>query len=231
LSCRLADFPHGRTPRPIPTVASVFRAGANGLGLNLYGSTSVSYSGGGAFVGTPAAASSGSGKVFAIALADAGWLGATTYQNGSWTGWNYVSGGYGTANVPAITVAPSGIAYVVVRDGSGNAYWLNSVSSAGTWSTWIGLGGIFSTDPTVAAAADGSIWIAGRAGSSPPDSTCPAGGCGAIWVARYVPGGAATFVSIQGTVRGKPHVTIGTDNAAYIVSVRRTHLEAPGDGC
>ncbi len=53
-----------------PTVASVFRAGANGLGLNPYGATSVSYSGGGSFVGTPAAASNGAGKVFAVALAD-----------------------------------------------------------------------------------------------------------------------------------------------------------------
>lgn len=51
----LLTFLTGALHAQSPTVASVFRAGANGLGLNLYGSTSVSHSGGGAFVGTPAA--------------------------------------------------------------------------------------------------------------------------------------------------------------------------------
>jgi hypothetical protein len=125
-------------------------------------------------------------------------FGATTQSWGSWS----FAGGV-VQGVPTIA-ATDGTAYFAARDNF-NAYWINSYTPPTNIGTWTNLGGVFATDPVMAAAPGGTIYFVGKDNFD------------ALWVGRFLP--PSTFLGwtlIGGVVQGQPSVTAGADSAAYI---------------
>jgi len=140
------------------------------------------------------------------------WLNLFRNDLESWNGWAY--GGAPLVGNPAVVASSDGGAFVIARDSS-QAYWINRYHpSTGFTGGWRALGGAFSSDPVAAVAADGTIYIAGIDGSGVVWSGCYSPSAGFQgWASGGKPGGVAAA--------GKPAITIGSDQAAY-VGVRTT---------
>jgi hypothetical protein len=99
---------------------------------------------------------------------------------------------------------------VVARDSIFN-YWINHYRPGFGFEGWIGLGGGFASEPSIARAPNGTIYVVGI------DST------GTVSSGRYLPGNGflGWFPGPASTVAaGKAAVVIGSDGAAY-VAVRK----------
>ncbi len=132
---------------------------------------------------------------------DAVWL--STYKTSAQTWTSYLAGGV-VQGTPAIAISPiTNTPQFVARDNY-DAYWVNGWDGS-NFGTWMNLGGVFSTDPVIAACPDGSFYIVGKDNYN------------ALWSKHYIPGDVdQSFTLGGGVVQGNPSVTCGTDNAAYI---------------
>ena len=97
--------------------------------------------------------------------------------------------------------------YAAVRDYS-NGYWLIHVSYPSSAPDWTFLGGQFATDPVMARAADGTIYIAGKDNWQ------------STWVGRFTAlTGFKGWKNLGGILRSKLALTVGQDGIAYIAGV------------
>jgi Beta-propeller repeat len=190
----------------VPT--AVFRDIYGGIELVSNIST-VPKNSGGVFASDPGAAQDTYGNTFAVARDNFNglWVNAFHSRGQTWAGWSFAGGS--VQGTPAIAATATGAAYFVARDNY-NSYWINSFTPGSGFGGWVNLGGVFATDPVIAA------------GSSCPGSVCTLYLVGrdnfnAVWTATYqIPGGFGGW-HLQGAVAsGKPSVTVGVDGAAYI---------------
>lgn len=187
-----------------PTVA--FRDGSGNLMINTLPGTAFRNAGG-VFASDPAIAISAAGRAFFVARDTAqptigGLYLNTLLPDETYAGWKFL--GATVQGTPAITTVGE-TAYVAARDGWG-AYWATTYTHGGTPQPWTFLGGVLSTDPSIAACADGSVYVAGREPY------------GAIWTRRYDATSSTwrNWTGAGGVTQGKPSVACGSDNAAYI---------------
>ncbi len=189
---------------PVPAPVAVYRDPSGAI-HSVTDNAALPINSGGVFQSNPASSQSPAGDTFVVATDPEGgvWVNVLGGASQTWRGWSG-AGGLTQGN-PSIAVSPvTGISYFSARDNF-NAYWLNSYSTSTGFGSWTFLGGVFATDPVMAAAPDGSVYLVGRDNSS------------AIWSGHYIPGtGFQNWKSGGAVVQGKPSVTAGSDNAAYI---------------
>jgi len=188
--------------------AAGFRASDNSVRLFSYADYK-QRNAGGYIASDVAVAQNGAGDTYVAVRTSANQIWLNLFRNDlqSWNGWAY--GGAPLVGNPAVVAAADGGAYVIARDSS-QAYWINRYHpSTGFIGGWRALGGAFNSDPAAAVADDGTVYIAGIDGA------------GVVWSGRYSasagfqgwasggkPGGVAAA--------GKPAITIGSDQAAYV---------------
>ena len=167
----------------VPTIT--LRSTSGSLNLLAFGATNFHVSGSG-FASDPATDQNAGGDTVAAVRDASNSLFANVFRSGpkTWGSWTFLIGG--SKGVPAVAVAPNGVAWVAYRMVS-NEYSLVSYNTANTTvGPPVNLLGAFSTDPEVAACPDGSIYVLGSDNSQSLKSN------------RYVPG--------TGTAAGAPVV-------------------------
>ncbi len=106
----------------------------------------------------------------------------------------------------AVAASATGEAWVVARDASYN-YYVNHYQSAGAFDGWVSLGGGFASEPAIALAQDGAIYLLGRKAN------------GVVYGGRYLPGiGFQGWIAASPSVlaAGRPAVAAGADGAVYV---------------
>ncbi len=151
-----------------------------------------------------------SGDTYVVARTPVNEMWLNIFQNDtqSWKGW--VWGGGLLQGNPAVAAMADGGAYVVVRD-SVNACWIKRYLPSTGFQGWISLGGALGADPSAAAAADGTVYIAATDAA------------GVVWVGRYLAGSGFLGWAYGGrpgsiAATGKPAITVGSDQAAYVAT-------------
>jgi hypothetical protein len=185
---------------PMPT--AVFRDSNGGIQLTSYSSNTLQNAGG-VFASNPGFAQNAAGHSFVVARDNFNGLWLNTFQSQSWTGWQFAGGV--VQGEPAIA-AIGGSSYFMARDNY-NAYWIRKYTPGSGFGAWINLGGVFATDPVIAASGTCcDYYVAGR------------DNFGAIWIGTFN-GNTDTFsgfISGGAVAVGKPSLTKGADGAAYI---------------
>ena len=131
------------------------------------------------------------------------------------------------SGMPALAVnETTGIAYVVVRgtlgaQGEVQYYWasLNPGTGFGPspFASKLAGGGLFSTDPAMTSCADGNIYVVGKGWSAGVEEQ-------PLWMVRIASDGtpSSTWFGGGGLLKGKPSLTCGTDNVAYLAARDKT---------
>lgn len=145
----------------------------------------------------------------------------TQQPNGTWGGFVQIPGGYATRGVAAVSTGEG--MYVVVRGGDGG-YWLtNSLfdpsGRPGPWTSWTGLGGVFTTAPSVAFGGPGYLSVVGRGTDGAVFQTTYSGSRFSGWVSL---GGVSSSASSleTGQLNGQPAYvvsTVGSDGRIWRV--------------
>lgn len=183
-------------------------------------------SGGGVFASAPAADQTPAGDMLVAARDEWGGIWAAAFQPASLTWRSWQPGGGQFVGDPALVYAPAaGFAWVAARD-RWNGYWVNTYSPAAGFSSWRQLGGVFASDPVVAATSDGSLVLIGKDYFH------------GLWYQRVSPAGVASgWTFLGGVVQGKPDAATGADGAVYLALrdpsqslwVARLHAGSPTD--
>jgi hypothetical protein len=204
---RTFDVNVGQSYVPPLMPSAVFRDSFGGIRLTSYPS-SAPQSSGGVFASNPGLAQNAGGDSFVVARDNFNGLWLNSFQSQTWTGWFFAGGT--VQGEPAIA-AIGASAYFMARDNY-NAYWIRRYTPGAGFGNWINLGGVFATDPVIAASGTCcDYYIAGRDNS------------GAIWIGTFN-GNTDTFsgfVNGGAVAVGKPSLTKGADGAAY-VAIRDT---------
>lgn len=183
---------------------AAYRDNYNTLRVTTFGTSLPSPPSGGVFLSDPAAAQNLAGDTIVTARDSWGSLYVNVFSNSSQT-WGQWSGPYGSVQGnPGIAVVPDGTVYIAARDNF-YSYWLFRYRPGMGMLESVHLGGVFASDPSIAASPDGSVYLVGR------DTYT------SVWAYHFAPGFASDWVFLGAIVHGKPVITAGSDQAAYVI--------------
>lgn len=157
----------------------------------------------GGFAVTWASGQDEAGNVLLAALDMYGALSVARYaaQTNAWGAWKRIGGVF--QGTPAVAGSGGTTMLLALRD-THNAYWTLEVTSGLVVQNLRNVGGIFATDPALAAGESiGEAYVVGKDGWN------------ALWSLRLPSG---NWVPLGGVVQGKPSVAMGMDGLAYIAA-------------
>lgn len=181
----------------------VARNATGNFELHTYGVAGAPVTLAGGFAVTWASGQDEAGNVLLAALDMYGALSVARYaaQTNAWGAWKRIGGVF--QGTPAVAGSGGTTMLLALRD-THNAYWTLGVTEALVVEDLRNVGGIFATDPALAAGESiGEAYVVGKDGWN------------ALWSLRLP---AGNWVPLGGVVQGKPSVAMGMDGLAYIAA-------------
>ena len=175
--------------------------------LSCHGSPSTVYDSGGAVIAAPNAHQNATQDVFLTSLVgNTAWVITFNTATATWGSWTSSFGTF--SQNPAIAAAPDNTtAYLVGKD-NWTAYAIRRYSKNTGFTSgepWVGLGGVWSSEPAVTVASNGLVYIFG------------VDLWGGMWYGRYDPGPRTVTWTQNGIVAGTPAVT-STPTGVYALA-------------
>ena len=180
--------------------AYLSNAGGGSIRLSCHGSPSTVYDSGGVVNTAPNAHQNAAQDVFIASLVgNTAWVITFNTATATWGTWADSNGVF--AQNPAIAAAPDNTtAYLVGKD-NWTAYAIRRYSKTSGFTAgepWVGLGGVWSSEPAVTVASTGLVYIFG------------VDLWGGMWYGQYNPSTRTVTWAQSGTVAGTPAVTSTT---------------------